>query len=59
MATNDQDDKAEFTERAVLSLVTELADLQENVRRLSAVARSLASTYNVPAAIEPVSAIVK
>lgn len=59
MTIDDQDDTAAFTERAITSLVTEIADLQENVRRLGVVTAALASAYGVPAAIEPVSAIVK
>jgi hypothetical protein len=59
MSKAHQDETAQFTERAVMSLAVEIADLQENARRLSAIIAALALTYGVAAEIDPVSAIVK
>lgn len=54
-----EDDNAKFTERTVMSLVVEIADLEENTRRLSAIVTALAKAHDVGLAIDPVSAIVK
>lgn len=59
MSVTDQDETAAFTERAVMSLIVEIADLQESARRLGVVVAALASAYRVPTATDTVSAIVK